>query len=82
MHSPLLAFVFALLGAAAVNAHFQLQFPPPRGVFVEDQEPNFCGMYSMHCTLANYMIEMILQMDTSTPSLIGQSFLLAVASSL
>ncbi|KAF8203289.1 hypothetical protein BJ912DRAFT_943513 [Pholiota molesta] len=45
MHSPLLAFVFALLGAAAVNAHFQLQFPTPRGVFVEDQEPNFCDGY-------------------------------------
>ncbi|KAJ3894042.1 hypothetical protein GG344DRAFT_86804 [Lentinula edodes] len=30
---------------AAVNAHFQLQFPPPRGVFVEDQEPNFCDGY-------------------------------------
>ncbi|KAJ4494280.1 hypothetical protein C8R41DRAFT_310545 [Lentinula lateritia] len=30
---------------AAVNAHFQLQFPPPRGVFVEDQEPDFCDGY-------------------------------------
>ncbi|TDL28569.1 hypothetical protein BD410DRAFT_738021 [Rickenella mellea] len=31
--------------AAAVNAHFQMQFPPPRGVFVEDNEPNFCDGY-------------------------------------
>ncbi|KAJ3771548.1 hypothetical protein FB446DRAFT_740031 [Lentinula raphanica] len=27
------------------SAHFQLQFPPPRGTFVEDQEPNFCDGY-------------------------------------
>ncbi|KAJ8508082.1 hypothetical protein ONZ45_g9604 [Pleurotus djamor] len=25
-----------------VNAHFQLQFPAPRGPFVEDDEPTFC----------------------------------------
>lgn len=36
------AFIFASL-VAAVNAHFQLQFPTPRGVFVEDDEPTFCG---------------------------------------
>ncbi|KAJ3736966.1 hypothetical protein DFJ43DRAFT_1017420 [Lentinula guzmanii] len=30
---------------AVVSAHFQLQFPPPRGAFVEDQEPNFCDGY-------------------------------------
>ncbi|KAF5382979.1 hypothetical protein D9757_006315 [Collybiopsis confluens] len=30
---------------AAVSAHFQLQFPPPRGVFVEDNEPTFCDGY-------------------------------------
>lgn len=28
----------------AVNAHFQVAFPGPRGPFVEDDEPNFCGM--------------------------------------
>ncbi|KAJ6534485.1 hypothetical protein DFH09DRAFT_1180511 [Mycena vulgaris] len=30
---------------ALANAHFQLQFPPPRGVFVEDDEPTFCDGY-------------------------------------
>ncbi|KIM48435.1 hypothetical protein M413DRAFT_440167 [Hebeloma cylindrosporum] len=43
MHSTLV-FLFAFL-AAAVNAHFQLQYPPPRGVFVEDDEPTFCDGY-------------------------------------
>ncbi|KAG5650441.1 hypothetical protein H0H81_012265 [Sphagnurus paluster] len=32
--------------AAVVNAHFQLQYPPPRGVFVEDNEPTFCDGYN------------------------------------
>ncbi|EIW64881.1 uncharacterized protein TRAVEDRAFT_159607 [Trametes versicolor FP-101664 SS1] len=31
---------------AAVSAHFQLQYPPPRGDFVEDKEPTFCDGYS------------------------------------
>ncbi|PPQ80020.1 hypothetical protein CVT26_011902 [Gymnopilus dilepis] len=31
--------------AATVSAHFQLQFPPPRGPFVEDNEPKFCDNY-------------------------------------
>lgn len=35
---------FALLFAAVgVNAHFHLQFPPPRGPFVMNLEPTFCG---------------------------------------
>ncbi|KAF8078384.1 hypothetical protein FPV67DRAFT_1404369 [Lyophyllum atratum] len=38
-----LALLLAL--TAAVNAHFQLQFPPPRGVFNEDNEPTFCDGY-------------------------------------
>ncbi|KAJ7931055.1 hypothetical protein B0H13DRAFT_1960200 [Mycena leptocephala] len=33
----------SLVGLA--TAHFQLQFPPPRGVFVEDAEPSFCDGY-------------------------------------
>ncbi|KAJ7107670.1 hypothetical protein C8R43DRAFT_852310, partial [Mycena crocata] len=37
-------FVFASLIALA-NAHFQLQFPTPRGPFVEDDEPKFCDGY-------------------------------------
>ncbi|KIK71269.1 hypothetical protein GYMLUDRAFT_33414 [Collybiopsis luxurians FD-317 M1] len=36
--------LFGLLAFA--DAHFRLQFPPPRGVFVEDQEPNFCDGYT------------------------------------
>ncbi|KAF7306715.1 hypothetical protein MIND_00463200 [Mycena indigotica] len=37
----LASVVFASLIVAA-NAHFQLQFPAPRGPFVEDDEPKFC----------------------------------------
>ncbi|THH16768.1 hypothetical protein EW146_g3932 [Bondarzewia mesenterica] len=37
----------ALAGLAAVaNAHFQLAFPPPRGVFNQDNEVNFCDSYT------------------------------------
>ncbi|KAF9243798.1 hypothetical protein BU15DRAFT_59655 [Melanogaster broomeanus] len=32
--------------ATAANAHFQLQYPLPRGVFVEDSEPDFCDGYN------------------------------------
>ncbi|KAG7450282.1 uncharacterized protein BT62DRAFT_916745 [Guyanagaster necrorhizus] len=38
----LLAAAFAL----AANAHFQLQFPDPRGAFNEDNEPTFCDGYT------------------------------------
>ncbi|KAI0361854.1 hypothetical protein OH77DRAFT_1380458, partial [Trametes cingulata] len=38
------AFLPALL--TVVSAHFQLQFPPPRGPFVEDNEPTFCDGYA------------------------------------
>jgi len=38
-------YSFALLTSiiTAVNAHFQLAFPPPRGPFDDDNEVNFCG---------------------------------------
>jgi hypothetical protein len=38
-------YTFALLTSTitAVNAHFQLAFPPPRGLFDDDNEVNFCG---------------------------------------
>ncbi|KAJ6627164.1 hypothetical protein B0H10DRAFT_2429495 [Mycena sp. CBHHK59/15] len=36
--------------AAIVNAHFQLQFPGPRGPFVEDDEPTFCDGYDSATT--------------------------------
>ena len=41
MHS-IFIYLFSLL-AASVNAHFQLQYPPPRGVFDDNNEPKFCG---------------------------------------
>lgn len=37
--------ISALLGIA--RAHFQLQYPIPRGPFVETNEVNFCGMPSI-----------------------------------
>lgn len=38
-------YIFALLTGAitAVNAHFELAFPVPRGPFDDDNEVNFCG---------------------------------------
>lgn len=39
--------VFVASLAAVASAHFQLQYPTPRGVFVEDDEPTYCGMYRM-----------------------------------
>lgn len=44
MQRYLALLVLAL--ATVVNAHFQLQFPPPRGPFVEDNEPKFCDGYN------------------------------------
>ncbi|EJD04039.1 uncharacterized protein FOMMEDRAFT_133385 [Fomitiporia mediterranea MF3/22] len=40
-------FIFSgiLAVASTVSAHFQMQFPEPRGVFVENQEVNFCDGY-------------------------------------
>ncbi|KAI0343901.1 hypothetical protein BDW22DRAFT_1419020 [Trametopsis cervina] len=43
MHFTPLAVLCGLVASAA--AHFQLQFPPPRGPFVEDAEPTFCDGY-------------------------------------
>ena len=49
LESSLLKMLFApavfMSGLVAVtSAHFQLQYPTPRGVFVEDNEVTFCGM--------------------------------------
>ncbi|KAI6159551.1 hypothetical protein EDD17DRAFT_894717 [Pisolithus thermaeus] len=41
-----LTTVLPLVLAAVANAHFQLQYPVPRGPFVEDQEPTFCDGYN------------------------------------
>ncbi|KAL4068341.1 hypothetical protein V8B97DRAFT_895008 [Scleroderma yunnanense] len=38
--------LFTLALAAIANAHFQLQYPTPRGPFVDDQEPTFCDGYT------------------------------------
>jgi len=43
------SLVLASLTALA-NAHFQLQFPGPRGPFVEDSEPTFCDGYDNETT--------------------------------
>ncbi len=39
-------FLFAAVFASVASAHFQLQFPDPRGAFNEDNEPTFCGMFT------------------------------------
>ena len=44
MRSATLVFLSGLVAAA--SAHFQLAFPPPRGPFVEKNEPTFCGKYT------------------------------------
>ncbi|KAF9499881.1 hypothetical protein BDN71DRAFT_1383328 [Pleurotus eryngii] len=44
MRLALQTLLFAALAGLA-SAHFQLQFPAPRGAFVEDQEPTFCGKH-------------------------------------
>jgi len=44
MYFSFAAVLAALLGTA--SAHFQLQYPPPRGPFVMNQEPNFCDGYT------------------------------------
>ncbi|KAF9073747.1 hypothetical protein BDP27DRAFT_1215337 [Rhodocollybia butyracea] len=44
MHSFTALFLSGLF--AVVNAHFQLQFPPPRGVFNMANEVNFCDSYT------------------------------------
>ncbi|KAI6005080.1 hypothetical protein F5J12DRAFT_893171 [Pisolithus orientalis] len=40
------ATLFPLVLAAVANAHFQLQYPAPRGPFVAAQEPTFCDGYT------------------------------------
>ncbi|KAJ8588208.1 hypothetical protein M405DRAFT_820069 [Rhizopogon salebrosus TDB-379] len=40
------SIVFATVLSTAVQAHFQLQYPIPRGPFVQDSEPSFCDGYN------------------------------------
>lgn len=45
--------IISLLSFAAIaSAHFQLQFPPPRGPFTAANEPTFCGVF--RCWWNNY----------------------------
>lgn len=41
-----LSLTILLCFASVARAHFRLLFPEPRGVFVADQEPNYCGGYT------------------------------------
>jgi len=49
--------MFALLigAVATVNAHFELAFPLPRGVFDDNNEVNFCGNIDRVCRLFKYL---------------------------
>ncbi|KAK0465336.1 uncharacterized protein EV420DRAFT_1513926 [Desarmillaria tabescens] len=38
--------LIAAVFASVASAHFQLQFPEPRGTFDEDNEPTFCDGYT------------------------------------
>ncbi|KAG0697167.1 hypothetical protein DFH29DRAFT_947627 [Suillus ampliporus] len=40
------SIVVAAVLSTAVQAHFQLQYPIPRGPFVQDSEPTFCDGYT------------------------------------
>ncbi|KAF9014941.1 hypothetical protein BDQ17DRAFT_1228700, partial [Cyathus striatus] len=44
MFSCSILIALALVGSA--NAHFHLNYPEPRGIFVADQEPLYCGGYT------------------------------------
>jgi len=48
MRVECLAFLSSLLGVA--SAHFHLQYPPPRGPFVADDEVTFCDGYTNSTT--------------------------------
>lgn len=68
----------ALLGTA--SAHFQLQFPPPRGPFVESKEPTFCGTCNRTIAVVKGA-HRLTQMDTQTPCPTARSSRSAAASS-
>jgi len=39
-------YTFLISAITAVHAHFQVAYPPPRGVFVASNEPTFCDGYA------------------------------------
>ena len=43
-------FAIAFVAVSAVNAHFQVQYPPVRGPFDDDNEPQFCGLSFPGCS--------------------------------
>lgn len=43
MNTLFSAFIVLATFSGVAQAHFRLLFPEPRGVFVADIEPNFCG---------------------------------------
>ncbi|KAF4623353.1 hypothetical protein D9613_001602 [Agrocybe pediades] len=45
-----LSLTFLLALSSAANAHFQLLYPGPRGAFVANDEPNFCGGHTQVTT--------------------------------
>ena len=51
-------FVFICSLLAVANAHFQLQYPAPRGPFVASKEPTFCGNY-IHTIFQAFMCSWI-----------------------
>ena len=57
MHSARLTLIAGLVVVA--HAHFQLQFPVPRGVFVMDNEVNFCGQRVSQVCIATCTDDML-----------------------
>ena len=43
MKLTLSTFAATFAAVSVVNAHFTVDFPPIRGPFDEDNEPQFCG---------------------------------------
>jgi hypothetical protein len=61
----IVVFFLALL-TAVVNAHFQLQFPPPRGPFNAPDEVKFCGASQTFATI--YIIHSYLSVPDGYPN--------------
>ncbi|SJL05935.1 uncharacterized protein ARMOST_09271 [Armillaria ostoyae] len=52
--------------AGVTRAHFRLLYPPPRGVFVSDNEPNFCGKYPVSSIFETRLIFIQVVIPTRT----------------
>ncbi len=62
----MVVFFLALL-TAVVNAHFQLQFPSPRGPFNAPNEVNFCGASQIFAT-SIFIIHLCLSVPDGYPN--------------